>query len=221
MCAADAPSRLIADAAEAAFGPLGLSRKGRSRLWFDDRLWHAIAIEFQPAGWSGGTRLIAGIAWLWFPTAYWSFDVGHGEAGEAAFESEAQFTAALAPLIADAVERVETLRSRYASLRSALAHAGEGYRDGMGRDGWPELHLGVLAALAGDIGRSRSLLATVANRPSDDDGVDEDEMARYCETAMDRLADRTRFRDWVEDQIRNTRAMRGLPPCGPVCLPSD
>jgi hypothetical protein len=37
--------------------PLGLTQRGRSRLWLDDHGWWLIVVEFQPSAWSRGSHL--------------------------------------------------------------------------------------------------------------------------------------------------------------------
>lgn len=38
----------INQAARVALIPLGLRRKGQSRLWYDDHGWRVFVVEFQP-----------------------------------------------------------------------------------------------------------------------------------------------------------------------------
>jgi hypothetical protein len=35
--------------------PLGLVRRGNSRVWIDDHGWWTIQVEFQPSAWSKGS----------------------------------------------------------------------------------------------------------------------------------------------------------------------
>jgi hypothetical protein len=69
--------RLIDDAASRHLGPMGLRRMGRSRLWYDDRGWSLITVEFQP-GSGVGTYLNVGATWLWreHGQGTWTFDEG-------------------------------------------------------------------------------------------------------------------------------------------------
>jgi len=54
---ADQHSRVIAEAASAALSPLGLVRKGRSRIWLDDQSWWLGVAEFKPSNWKPGAYL--------------------------------------------------------------------------------------------------------------------------------------------------------------------
>jgi len=53
-------SKIIADAAKRNLAPIGLTRKGRSRVWLDDRGWYVTVVEFQPSGFSKGSYLNVG-----------------------------------------------------------------------------------------------------------------------------------------------------------------
>jgi hypothetical protein len=41
-------NRLVAQAAKEVLSPLGLTQKGRSRVWLDDHAWWLGVVEFQP-----------------------------------------------------------------------------------------------------------------------------------------------------------------------------
>jgi TrkA-C domain len=58
-------SKLIARAARAKLGPLGLLRRGQSRLWIDDRGWWTINVEFQPSRFTKRSYLNVGHQHLW------------------------------------------------------------------------------------------------------------------------------------------------------------
>jgi hypothetical protein len=69
-------SRLIATAARERLKPLGLHQRGRSRIWYDDRDWSLITVEFQPPR-TLGTYLNVGATWLWTDRDHLSFDEGN------------------------------------------------------------------------------------------------------------------------------------------------
>lgn len=70
-------NRLIRDAARRHLAPLGVTQRGRSRTWIDDRGWWLITVEFQPSGSGRGTYLNVGGSWLWYPKDSNSFDLGY------------------------------------------------------------------------------------------------------------------------------------------------
>jgi hypothetical protein len=44
-------AKIIAAAAKSALTPLGFQRKGASRIWFADKGYWLLVIEFQPSAW--------------------------------------------------------------------------------------------------------------------------------------------------------------------------
>jgi hypothetical protein len=186
-------------------------------LWFDDRLWYAIAVEFQPSSWSRGTCLNIGITWLWYPKDYWSFDLGSREVGHIPFETEEQFTDALKPVIAHAIHRIGELRSRYSAIHSAYRHAMAYYRDSLGHPCWRQVHLGMLAALAGDVSFGASLLKSVAEQKAE--FAWQEERRSWCEATLVCLESHSGIRHWIEGQIQTGRTMLKLPYHMEVRLP--
>ena len=84
-------SKLINRAAREILKPVGLVRKGQSRVWLDDNGWWLTMIEFQPSSWSKGTYLNVGISWLWYPKEFMSFDIGYRENSFIEFKDEDSF----------------------------------------------------------------------------------------------------------------------------------
>ena len=58
------------------FKPFGITQKGQSRLWLDDRGWFTTVIEFQPFLGIQGTALNIGVNFHWCIQDYFSFDIG-------------------------------------------------------------------------------------------------------------------------------------------------
>lgn len=73
---------------------MGLSQKGRSRIWLDDQRWWLCVVEFQPSSWSRGSYLNVGCMWLWPVRDDISFDEGYRVEEFCEFRDEAQFEAA-------------------------------------------------------------------------------------------------------------------------------
>ena len=210
-------NKIIAREAAAVLAPLGVTRKGRSRLWLDDQFWYVILIEFQPSSWSRGTYLNVGVNWLWHPQEHWSFDIGYRKLAHAEFRTEEQFTKAVSSMVAYAGRSVTELRCRLSSLRSAYVHVAETYEAALGYGCWPELHLGVLGALAGDRQLAVSLLRTIIAKPARFDW--QAERALYVEEVLAILDNAGDIKDFVEKRIGICRRMRGLPTRG-LSLPA-
>ena len=58
-------NKVITKAADQTLKPLGLFKKGQSRVWIDDNFWFLIIVEFQPSGYSKGSHLNVAIHFLW------------------------------------------------------------------------------------------------------------------------------------------------------------
>jgi hypothetical protein len=73
--------------------PLGLQRKGRSRVWFDDHGWWVGVVGFQPSRFSRGSYLNVGAMWLWSGNSHVTDQVGVRvrRAPFVSYESDAQF----------------------------------------------------------------------------------------------------------------------------------
>jgi len=104
-------TKIIADAAKRNLSPIGLTRKGRSRIWLDDRGWYVTVVEFQPSGLSKGSYLNVGAHFLWVWSEGISFDFGYRLNGFVAFEANESFVAEIEQLAVAAAKEVERLRS--------------------------------------------------------------------------------------------------------------
>ncbi|MEY8260944.1 hypothetical protein AALA80_11385 [Oscillospiraceae bacterium 50-60] len=100
-------NKIISRAAQSVLRPMGLFRKGQSRLWVDDNGWFLILVEFQPSGWDRGTYLNVGIHYLWHGKDYLSFDYGYRVHEFVSFcEGEREFEQAVVSLAEQAAETV-------------------------------------------------------------------------------------------------------------------
>ncbi|HBD26619.1 hypothetical protein [Flavobacterium sp.] len=69
-------SKIINRIAKEKFKPFGITQKGQSRIWLDDRGWYTTIIEFQPYKGEKGTTLNVGVNFHWYEHDYFSFDIG-------------------------------------------------------------------------------------------------------------------------------------------------
>lgn len=72
-------NKIINKAASEVLKPMGLFRKGQSRIWIDDNDWFLIIVEFQPSNWDKGSYLNVAVNYLWSRKEYLSFDYGYRE----------------------------------------------------------------------------------------------------------------------------------------------
>ncbi|WP_299392896.1 hypothetical protein [Pelagibius sp.] len=220
MSAASPHSKIINAVARAKLRPLGIQQKGRSRVWYDDRRWHGILIEFQPSGFSKMSSLNVAVAWFWYPKEHWSFDWGKREPGWAEFDGdEAQFQRDFEVLADAATEAVNYYRARTGTLREAYEGLLENHKQFTRPGGWPDVHLGMLAALNGQCDQAEKLLSYVANEEGETKAYMS--LKRFCNQAIAHLGNPESLRTWVEGNIAECRSLRRLPPLDPPTLPSS
>src|SRR5262245_59350224 len=116
-------NRVIDAEARQILKPLGLARKGKSRVWLDDHGWWLIQVEFQPGAWSRGSYLNVGVNWMLYEGSMGAFHVGSrvdvpfiSAAGNEHFAEDAR------NLALRAKEEVAALRSRFFGLKAAVGH---------------------------------------------------------------------------------------------------
>ncbi|GEA10863.1 hypothetical protein [Alteromonas sp. KUL49] len=107
-------SKLINKAAREILKPNGLTRKGQSRIWFDDNGWWISIVEFQPSSWSKDTYLNTGINWQWYPKSDFAFDLCYRESDFVEFECEESF-------FQQALELAEKAKMKVVAFREALS----------------------------------------------------------------------------------------------------
>jgi hypothetical protein len=138
-------NRLIGAAATAGLAPLGLRRKGRSRIWVDDHAWWLVNVEFQPSARGEGCSLNVGTQHLWARSGHLCLDDVERPLGGSHFVAftgdDAAFTAAMHGVVAAAAAAVERFRQRHGEGTDALSRLVAGEND---------LDAGIAAALLGD-----------------------------------------------------------------------
>lgn len=161
-------SKLINKAAREVLKPIGLVRKGQSRLWLDDNAWWLIMVEFQPSSWSKGTYLNVGISWLWYPKDYMSFDIGYRENSFIEFKDEDTFSRDTIALAEKAKECVFSLRQSMSSPELAKAFVLENTKGGE-QNIWGCLNKGLACLHALDFQGARVHLENVIQCSDDRD----------------------------------------------------
>jgi hypothetical protein len=140
-------NKIITVAAKKALAPLGLKQQRNSRIWYDDRGWWAIVVEFQPSSWDRGSYLNVAVSWMLYEHDHWTFDIG-GRADKFRSATAVEgFEAATSELASHAVRLVQEYRDRFQTLDAMYAY----YNATIERHGgWPDYYAGVLAGLRGD-----------------------------------------------------------------------
>ena len=204
-------SQFLATAARSVLQPMGMVRKGRSRVWLDDHSWWACVVEFQPSSWSGGTYLNVGCMWLWQAKGHISFDEGHRVEQFSKFHNEQQFESLAASLAQQAATEVLRYRKLFPTVHEVCAYYSRHHPDGF----WPTFNAAMSCALAGKPDKAHRLFGRVIDFQSDDrDWVisAQAEARRFCA-----IAENTeRFRQVVTETIHRARALQKLPPLASV-----
>lgn len=227
--------RLIDDAARRHLGSLGLRQKGRSRLWFDDRGWSLITVEFPP-GLGVGTYLNVAATWLWYDhDGRWTFDEG----GRVWWRDDGDFTAE-PPLGAPgwhqwaqffrdhtfaremeivagvAARRVQQLRDQFPDPCATARHLAS-RPTGRSEDPiWHAYHTAAAHALCGDRDAAREAFGRLGLGDRDHDwggrDVDWRHEVRRRATELSLTNTPTELRQRIIDTIKTVRHKLGLGP---------
>jgi hypothetical protein len=161
-------SRLIRDAARTALSPLGFRQKGRSRVWFADRGFWLLIVEFQPSGFSKGSYLNIAAMWLWHPRNGWAFNHFQRASRFNAFETIEQFKPKAERLANLAAAEAMALDKKFESL-AAIAHylKEQASDERIGKNPWVLYHAAIAAGLTGDPAFSQEYFgALIAQKPT-------------------------------------------------------
>jgi hypothetical protein len=150
----------LAKAAKKHLGPIGMQRKGQSRVWFKDNGWWLEVVEFQPSSWSKGSYLNVAAMWLWSAKDYWSHDEGGRVEKFHEFKDADQFADVADTLAMRARDEVLALSQRFSSLPVVAAHLARNSDE----NPWHSYHAAMAALAIGDVEhaqkRFRALLAS-------------------------------------------------------------
>jgi hypothetical protein len=207
---ADSPAAgLVTAAARRALRPLGISRRGRSTLWLDDRGWWLGVVEFRP-GSSAGNYLDIGVMFLWRDSDRLSFDRGGRDGDFCRFVDVGQFTQQIEELARRAAVIAVANRERFRDVGSAARFlAGQPRRRGM--EFWDSYHAAIATGLAGDADASLRSFARVL---AEDPWVPWVQAAQAIARELsETVTDPVEFRARVCTLIAQTRARLRLPAC--------
>jgi hypothetical protein len=202
----DQHSRLIAETASAALSPLGLVRKGQSRIWLDDQSWWLGAAEFQPSNWKPGAYLNVGLMFLWHPADRYIFEIGGRVEGFSAADSTG-FVQAVHAKAERAAKEIGALRANFRSAEDVIRY----YAPISGRTSiYGHANLATALGLAGNMEHCRRALDR-ALRQRDGATVSLKDASAWLLTAREAADDTARFRSWVMAATQQTRHNLRLP----------
>lgn len=198
-------SKLIRKAARSVLEPLGLSQRGRSRTWLDDRGWYLVMVEFQPSSWSVGSHLNVGCAFLWTPQNHLSFDFsldGDGRAqGFEPFESADQFAVIASQLVQAAARQVNRYRECLGGVADLAAH----YKQRPPIAFWPRYHAAIALGLTGNTSQASRLFESLRHEAADTEVAWMREAAMVGREYARIVATPNEFRERIEGVIRDRR----------------
>lgn len=152
----DIVGSVIADAAKKSLVPLGVARKGRSRLWIDDHGWWLINVEFQPSGSTKGCYLNIGEQHLRVVRDHVCFEHVERPTSFVAYDDDVDgFTIRMEEVVRSAMKAVERRRDAHSEGREALRRLAVGNDD---------LNAGIAFALLGDAEAARARLTGAVHR---------------------------------------------------------
>jgi hypothetical protein len=207
-------TKLLNAAARDVLRPLGITQKGRSRTWLDDRGWWLGVSEFQPSSWDRGSYLNVGVNWLWDAKDYLSFDFGHRVDGLGKafvrYESYEQFLPLARELAMVAAEKARGYRELFPTIE-ACAHELRQAETLL-----QSLNAGVALGLAGDSSAAREMFARYLSW-FESEALElrrDDHEARYKRAQLlSALAPNVQvFRQRIRDDVYEARARLKLPP---------
>lgn len=147
MAGSNIHGNLIAEAAKRHLGAIGLKRKGRSRVWFQDNGWWLSVVEFQPSSWSTGSYLNVAAMWLWNAKDFWSFDEGGRVEMFSEFKNADQFALDADLLASRAKDEVLALSNRFQSPSAVASHLARASDENL----WQSFHAAMAAMATGDV----------------------------------------------------------------------
>jgi len=203
---ADQHSRVIAEAASAALSPLGLVRKGRSRIWLDDQSWWLGVAEFKPSNWKPGAYLNVGLMFLWHPVDRYIFEIGGQVEGFSPADST-DFVQAVQAKAERAAQEIGKLRAGLRSADDVIRY----YAQASGRTSiYGQVNLATALALAGNMDHCRRALDR-ALRQRDRAPVNLKDAFAWLLAAREAAEDTAGFRSWVMAATQRTRQGLRLP----------
>ncbi len=210
MATSNNHSRLINSAAKTTLRPLGFQQKGRSRVWFADRGYWALIVEFQPSGFGKGSYLNIAASWLWSPYE-WRFDYMHRAGQFIRFESEDQFQTEVEGLAKLAASEAKNLDEKFGSLNKIAAHLNDEARDSRKRlNPWTLYHAAIVHGLIGDRKFSAAAFADLLAQKAANDW--HRAIQSESGTLMRQLEDQTVFDAAIRAKVARTRSALKLLP---------
>lgn len=153
------------EAAAVHLKPLGLTRKGNSRMWLDDHGWWLGIVDSAFEDSTSGLQMNIGVMWLWYDKDFISFDVNRRiEAKTKSLQSKDPARAAdqLASQAAAAITQIREDFSSISKVADYLEHAEPP------KSAAQHYHAGVAAGLVGRDANATAAFSEVIGSPDRD-----------------------------------------------------
>lgn len=202
-------SKIINRVARQTLKPVGVKRKGQSRVWLDDNGWWVTVIEFQPSAWSKGTYLNVGVNFQWYPKEHLSFDIGYREAGFIEYKSDEQFEFQAQEFAELAKAKVLEIRERLSSPKSTKDYLISSFQDHRPTL-WGEFHQGMSCVLTKDKNEAISYFNQVLSNPHDTEwAIELKEFTSRIVKLLESGDDVLRF---IDEIVNKSRELKKLEP---------
>jgi hypothetical protein len=206
-------SQLINAAAKAVLQPLGFRQKGRSRVWFADRGFWALVVEFQPSGFGKGSYLNIAATWFWHPDSDWGFNYMRRASGLVPFETSEQFQPKDERLAKLAAAETAQLDKKFISLDRIADHLKEEVNDPrLSQNPWTLYHGAIVTALTGDDKFSLNCFSELIKQNAT---ADWHKKIQHDALLLAKLVpEREKFQAIIRKRITDARGRLKLPPLG-------
>lgn len=202
-------SKIINRVARLALKPVGVKRKGQSRVWLDDNGWWITVIEFQPSSWSKGTYLNVGVNFQWYPKEHLSFDIGYREAGFVEYKSDEQFEPKAQEFAELAKSKVLEIREQLSSPKSVKEYVISSLQDHRPTL-WGEFHQGMSCVLAKDTDEAISYFNQVLNNPHDTEWAME--LKEFTSKLVAQIESGKNVFQFLDEIVNKSRELKKLEP---------
>ncbi|WP_428820140.1 hypothetical protein [Microbulbifer sp. MCCC 1A16149] len=202
-------SKIINRVARQVLKPIGVKRKGQSRIWLDDNGWWITVIEFQPSAWSKGSYLNVGVNFQWYPQEHLSFDIGYREAGFVEYESNEQFEPQAQEFANLAKSKILEIREKLSSpkaVKEYVVSSLQDYRPTL----WGEFHQGMSCVIAKEKNEAIAYFNQVLSNPHDTGwAIDLKEFVSKLISLLESGEDATHF---LNEIVNKSRELKKLEP---------
>ena len=158
-------NKVIAKQAKLHLKPIGYTRSGKSRLWYKDKGWWGIVIEFQPSSFSKGTYVNVSVSYFLYEKSHWTFDVSSRVGKFISVENSEDFEKEIIDINKKTISRAE----QYLKNHSSVSHCNELCCMDERQSVWDLYHSSIFSSFLGDWEGSENKLHKIIDSDYDRD----------------------------------------------------